>query len=62
MNNESGYYEFTGTEKSDAFERFLRELPDDFEVITAAELSEIAGKGEIESVLEMSIGVASYDP
>jgi hypothetical protein len=62
MNNESGYYEFAGTEKSDAFERFLRELPDDFEVITAAELSEIAGKGEIESVLEMSIGVASYDP
>jgi len=62
MNKEKGYYELAGKEKSDAFARFLRELPDDFQVITATEMAKLVERGQIETVMEISTEVAGYDP
>jgi hypothetical protein len=61
LNDKSGYYEFDGVEKRDAFENFLRELPDEFQVVSAAEFSDLVLKSEIETMLEISTDVAKYD-
>jgi len=37
-------------------------LPDDIRVITASEMAELVERGEIETVMEISTGVASYEP
>ena len=62
MNKETGHYELEGKEKSEAFARFLRELPDDFQIITAAEMAELVERGQIETVMEISTEVAAYKP
>jgi hypothetical protein len=62
LNKDVGHYELGGKGKRDGFERFLRDLPDDFKVITASEMAELVERGEIETVMEISTGVASYEP
>jgi len=62
MNKDLGHYELAGKEKRNAFERFLRDLPDGFQVITASEMADLVERGEIETVMEISTGVASYNP
>jgi len=62
LNRDNGHYELGGYEKRDGFERFLRDLPEDFKVITASEMVELVKSGEIETVMEISTEVARYEP
>jgi hypothetical protein len=62
LNRDNGHYELGGYEKRDGFERFLRDLPEDFKVITASEMGELVNSGEIETVMEISTEVARYEP
>jgi len=62
VNGDSGHDEVGEKRKSMAFEKFLKDLPDEFKVITASEMAELVERGEIETVMEISTGVASYEP
>jgi hypothetical protein len=61
LDKETGFYVYQDKKKRDAFERFLKNLPADYEVITPSELNEKWLNGEIKTSMTFDIELASHE-
>ncbi|MAK26005.1 MAG: hypothetical protein CMA02_01880, partial [Euryarchaeota archaeon] len=60
FDDKTGFYEYQGLEKRDSFEKFLQNLPDDIEVITAKKLSEMISDNKIRTKVSVDVDIANY--